>query len=204
GRTRIGEGTTIGSGSRIEDSVVGRGCRIVASVIERSEVEEGATIGPFSHLRPGSSIGPNAEVGNYAEIKNSRLGPGVKSHHMSYLGDAEIGAGTNVGAGTITANYDGVRKLRTTIGERAFLGVHTMLRAPVTIGDGAKTGAGAIVTHDVPPGALVVGVPARVVEPHPPTAARSVEPTAAPDPPPPEAAAPGPAKPAAGGRTPAP
>jgi bifunctional UDP-N-acetylglucosamine pyrophosphorylase / glucosamine-1-phosphate N-acetyltransferase len=165
GRTRIGEGTTIGSGSRIEDSVIGRACRVIASMIESSEVEDEATIGPFSHLRPGSHIGPRAEIGNYAEVKNSRLGPGVKSHHMSYLGDADVGTGTNIGAGTITANYDGQRKYRTTIGERAFLGVDTMLRAPVTIGDGARTGAGAVVTKDVPPGKLAVGVPARIREP---------------------------------------
>jgi bifunctional UDP-N-acetylglucosamine pyrophosphorylase/glucosamine-1-phosphate N-acetyltransferase len=136
-----------------------------ASVVESSEVGDRARIGPFSHLRPGSVIGPDAEVGNYAEIKNSRLGAGVKQHHASYLGDAEVGAGTNVGAGTITANYDGTRKHRTTIGERVFLGVDTMLRAPVTLGDGARTGAGAVVTHDVPPGSLVVGVPARIREP---------------------------------------
>jgi bifunctional UDP-N-acetylglucosamine pyrophosphorylase/glucosamine-1-phosphate N-acetyltransferase len=130
-------------------------------------VEDGATIGPFSHLRPGSHVGAKAEVGNFAEIKNSRLGAGVKQHHVSYLGDAELGAGTNVGAGTITANYDGVRKHRTTIGEGVFLGVDTMLRAPVTLGDGAKTGAGAVVTHDVPAGKLVVGMPARIREPKP-------------------------------------
>jgi bifunctional UDP-N-acetylglucosamine pyrophosphorylase/glucosamine-1-phosphate N-acetyltransferase len=164
GRTVVGEGTTIGAGSHIVDSRIGSQCLVWASVVERSTVEDGASIGPFSHLRPGSHVGRDAEVGNYAEIKNSHLGAGVKQHHMSYLGDAEVGAGTNVGAGTITANYDGARKHRTTIGERVFLGVDTMLRAPITLGDGAKTGAGAVVTHDVPAGKLVVGVPARIRE----------------------------------------
>ena len=165
GRTRVGEGTVIGAGSQLIDTVVGPRCRVWASVLERSEVEEGTTIGPFSHLRPGSSIGPGVEIGNYAEVKNSRLEAGVKSHHMSYLGDAHVGEGTNVGAGTITANYDGVRKHHTEIGKRVFLGVDTMLRAPITLGDGARTGAGAVVTRDVPPGKLAVGVPARLRDP---------------------------------------
>jgi bifunctional UDP-N-acetylglucosamine pyrophosphorylase/glucosamine-1-phosphate N-acetyltransferase len=167
GRTRVGEGTVIGSGSQLVDTVVGPRCRVWASILERSEVEEGTTIGPFSHLRPGSSIGPRVEIGNYAEVKNSRLEAGVKSHHMSYLGDAHVGEGTNVGAGTVTANYDGVRKYRTEIGKRVFLGVDTMLRAPITLGDGARTGAGAVVTRDVPPGKLAVGVPARLRDPRP-------------------------------------
>ena len=165
GSSSIGAGTIIGSGSQIVDSSIGPNCLVWASVVESSKVEQGVTIGPFSHLRPGSIVGPNAEIGNFAELKNTRLGPGVKQHHMSYLGDAEVGAGTNVGAGTITANYDGERKHRTTIGERVFLGVDTMLRAPLTIGDDARTGAGAVVTKDVPPGKLAVGVPARIREP---------------------------------------
>jgi bifunctional UDP-N-acetylglucosamine pyrophosphorylase/glucosamine-1-phosphate N-acetyltransferase len=168
GVTAVGEGTTIGAGSHVVDSRIGRECVVWASVVESSVVEDGAKVGPFSHLRPGSHVGPNAEVGNYAEIKNSRLGAGVKQHHMSYLGDADVGAGTNVGAGTITANYDGTRKHRTEIGERVFLGVDTMLRAPVRLGDGAKTGAGAVVTKDVPAGKLAVGVPARIREPREP------------------------------------
>jgi bifunctional UDP-N-acetylglucosamine pyrophosphorylase/glucosamine-1-phosphate N-acetyltransferase len=112
-------------------------------------------------------VGRRAEVGNFAELKNARLGEGVKQHHVSYLGDADLGAGTNVGAGTITANFDGTKKHRTTVGERVFLGVDTMLRAPITIGDDARTGAGAVVTKDVPPGKLAVGVPARIREPKP-------------------------------------
>ncbi len=167
GRTTIGAGTRIGSGSQLIDAVVGRDCRIWASVLESSEVEDEVSIGPFAHLRPGSSIGRGAKLGNYAEVKNSRLEAGVQQHHVSYLGDAHVGARTNIGAGTITANYDGTRKSRTTIGEGAFIGVDTMLVAPVTVGDGAKTGAGAVVTRDVPAGKLAVGVPARIREPHP-------------------------------------
>jgi len=168
GATMVGEGTTIGAGSQVVDSTIGRDCLVWASVVEASTIEDGAKVGPFSHLRPGSHVGRGAEVGNYAEIKNSRLGVGVKQHHMSYLGDADVGAGTNVGAGTITANYDGIRKHRTEIGEGVFLGVDTMLRAPVRLGDGARTGAGAVVTRDVPAGKLAVGMPARIREPRTP------------------------------------
>jgi bifunctional UDP-N-acetylglucosamine pyrophosphorylase/glucosamine-1-phosphate N-acetyltransferase len=167
GATRIGERTRIASGSQIIDSVIGPDCVVWASVIERSTVEDHVRIGPFSHLRPGAHIGRRSEIGNYAEIKNSRLAEHVRQHHNSYLGDADVGADTNVGAGTITANYDGVRKHRTTIGDGVFLGVDTMLRAPVTLGDGSRTGAGAVVTRDVPPGKLAVGIPARIREPRP-------------------------------------
>ena len=136
-------------------------------IVESAIVEDGARIGPFAHLRPGTRVGPGAEVGNFAELKNTRLGARVKQHHVSYLGDAVLGDETNVGAGTITANWDGRQKNRTTVGKRAFLGVDTMLVAPVEVGDDAKTGAGAVVTRDVPPGKLAVGVPARIREPRP-------------------------------------
>ncbi len=165
GATKIGSGSTIGPNVLIEDSIVGRDCRVRVSVVEQSTVEDGVTIGPYSHLRPGSHVGEGSEIGNFAEIKKSRLGKRVKQHHMSYLGDAELGDGTNVGAGTITANWDGTVKNRTTVGRNAFLGVDTMLVAPVEVGDGARTGAGAVVTRNVPPGKLAVGVPARIREP---------------------------------------
>ncbi len=166
GATVIGEGSVIGPHSELVDATIGRNVRVWASVVEHSTVEDDATIGPFSHLRPGSVVGKGAEVGNYAELKNTHLGAGSKTHHMSYLGDATVGERVNIGAGTITANYDGSRKHATTIGDGAFIGVDTMLVAPIEVGEGAKTGAGSVVTRDVPAGKLAVGVPARVREPH--------------------------------------
>jgi len=121
-------------------------------------------IGPFAHIRPGCDIGPRCRIGNYAEMKNARIGAGTQQHHFSYIGDAEVGEGVNVGAGTVTANYDGVKKNRTIIGDGAFLGVDTMLRAPVRVGREARTGAGSVVTRDVPDGMTVVGMPARPIE----------------------------------------
>ena len=173
GRTRIGEGTRIGAGSQIIDSVVGRDCCVWASILERSEVEDEVQIGPFSHLRPGASIGRKARLGNFAEVKASRLEAGVQQHHFSYIGDAEVGERTNVGAGTITCNYDGSRKHKTKIGKGVFLGSDTMLVAPVELGDGARTGAGSVVTRDVPAGMLALGVPARVRKPRPAATAES-------------------------------
>ncbi len=164
GSTRVGQGSVIRAGSQLFDAIVGRDCVVWASVIESSELEDEVSVGPFSRIRGGSRIGRGVRVGNYAEIKNSRLAEGVKQNHFSYLGDADVGTGTNIGAGAITANWDGVDKHPTTIGEHVFIGVDTMLIAPVGIGDGAKTGAGAVVTRDVPANKLAVGVPARVRE----------------------------------------
>jgi bifunctional UDP-N-acetylglucosamine pyrophosphorylase/glucosamine-1-phosphate N-acetyltransferase len=178
GATTVGDGSVIGSGSQIHDSAIGRGARVWASVIESSTIEDEATVGPYSHLRPKSVVGRGAEVGNFAELKNTRLGPGSKQHHMSYLGDAQVGERVNIGAGAITANYDGARKHPTTIGDGAFIGVDTMIVAPREIGAGARTGAGAVVTRDVPAGKLAVGVPARIREPRPKPGAAAEEPTA--------------------------
>jgi len=167
GATSVGDGSVIGAGSQIVDSAIGQRARIWASVVESSTVEDEASVGPYSHLRPGSVVGRGAEVGNFAELKNTSLGRGTKQHHMSYLGDAQVGEDVNVGAGSITANYDGTRKHATRIGDGAFIGVDTMIIAPREIGAGARTGAGAVVTRDVPAGKLAVGVPARIREPRP-------------------------------------
>ncbi|CAN5744066.1 bifunctional UDP-N-acetylglucosamine diphosphorylase/glucosamine-1-phosphate N-acetyltransferase GlmU [soil metagenome] len=168
GATRIGRDTVIKSGSYIVDSVIGERCTIWASVIEDSVIEDDVRVGPFSHLRPGAHIGAGAEIGNFAEVKKASLGPGTKQHHFSYIGDAQVGARVNIGAGTITANYDGQRKHATRIGDDAFIGSDTILRAPVEIGEGAVTGAGSVVTRDVPSGKLAVGMPARLRERRPP------------------------------------
>ncbi len=164
GATRIGRDSVIKSGSYLVDSVIGEGCTIWASVIEDSVVEDDVRVGPFSHLRPGAHIGAGAEIGNFAEIKKASLGPRSKQHHFSYIGDADVGADVNIGAGTITANFDGQFKHRTRIGDGAFIGSDTILRAPVEIGEGSATGAGSVVTRDVPPGKLAVGMPARIRE----------------------------------------
>jgi bifunctional UDP-N-acetylglucosamine pyrophosphorylase/glucosamine-1-phosphate N-acetyltransferase len=165
GSTSVGKGAVIGAGSQLIDATIGDGAEIWASIVESSTIEDGATVGPFSHLRPGSTVGRGATVGNFAELKNTRLGAGSKQHHVSYLGDTQVGEGVNIGAGAITANFDGTHKHPTTIGDGAFIGVDTMIVAPRDIGEGARTGAGSVVTRDVPPGKLAVGVPARIREP---------------------------------------
>jgi bifunctional UDP-N-acetylglucosamine pyrophosphorylase/glucosamine-1-phosphate N-acetyltransferase len=168
GATRIGRDSVIRAGSQLFDSVVGERSVIWSSVIEGSSVGNDVTVGPFAHLRAGCEVGDGAEVGNFAEQKNVRFGARSKQHHFSYLGDAEVGDEVNIGAGTITANYDGRRKHKTTIGSGAFIGSDTTLRAPITVGEGAYTGAGSVVTKDVPPGKLAVGLPARIRERHVP------------------------------------
>ena len=164
GKTRIGRDTVIRSGSQLFDSTIGERCVVWASIIETSKVGNDVRIGPFAHLRAGCDVGDGAEIGNYAELKNTRFGARSKQHHFSYLGDAEVGEDVNIGAGTITANYDGKQKHRTIIGKGAFIGSDSILRAPLTIGEGAYTGAGSVVTKDVPAGKLAVGVPARIRE----------------------------------------
>jgi bifunctional UDP-N-acetylglucosamine pyrophosphorylase/glucosamine-1-phosphate N-acetyltransferase len=164
GATVIAQDAVIGPHAQLRDSRIGPRTRVWSSVIEASTVAEDSEIGPFAHLRPGSDVGARCRIGNFAEIKGSRLGAGTQQHHFSYLGDAEVGENVNVGAGSVTANYDGRAKHPTTIGDGASLGVDTMMVAPVTIGEGATTGAGAVVTRDVPPGKTVVGMPARPIE----------------------------------------
>jgi bifunctional UDP-N-acetylglucosamine pyrophosphorylase/glucosamine-1-phosphate N-acetyltransferase len=163
GNTRIGSRCRIGPNTILVDTVVGSDVEIVQSFIEQSRIDDRVHVGPFAHFRPGAHVCEGAHVGNYAEIKNSTLGAGSHMGHFSYLGDATVGAHVNIGAGTITCNYDGKKKSHTVIGDGAFVGSDTLLVAPVTVGEGAHTGAGAVVTKDVPDHTLVVGVPARPI-----------------------------------------
>ena len=163
GKSRIGSACQIGPGTTIDQSVIGNHCVIRNSVLEEVTLEDGVSVGPFSRCRSGAHLAHNVRMGNFAEVKNSYVGAETDMHHFSYLGDATLGEHVNIGAGTITCNFDGVGKNRTDIGNGAFIGSDTMLVAPVTVGEGARTGAGAVVNRDVPPGALVVGVPARVL-----------------------------------------
>ena len=157
GSTRIGGDCLIRSYSVIENCILGNGVLIRQNcVLAESTVSDGARIGPFAHLRPGSEIGEEAHVGNFVETKKAKLGKGAKANHLTYLGDAEVGAGSNIGAGTITCNYDGVRKHKTTIGKDAFIGSDSTLVAPVEVGDGAYIGAGSCITKDVPADSLAV------------------------------------------------
>lgn len=163
GRTTIGRGCRIGPHSVIEDSTIHDNVVIRSSWIESSDVGAGVDIGPFAHLRPGVEIAAHVHIGNYVELKNASIGSGTQIGHFAYVGDAELGERVNVGAGTITANYDGREKHRTTVGNDVFLGSDTILRAPITLEDGSRTGAGAVVTKNVPAGKTVVGIPARVI-----------------------------------------
>jgi bifunctional UDP-N-acetylglucosamine pyrophosphorylase/glucosamine-1-phosphate N-acetyltransferase len=163
GETRVGSACLIGPDTTLRDAEAGASCQIVSSTIEESVLEDSVDVGPYSHIRPGAHLASGVHIGNYVEIKNARLERGVKVGHFSYIGDAEVGEGTNIGAGTITANYDGERKNKTKIGRDAFIGSDTVLVAPVVVGDGARTGAGSVVTKDVAPGAVAVGAPARIL-----------------------------------------
>jgi bifunctional UDP-N-acetylglucosamine pyrophosphorylase/glucosamine-1-phosphate N-acetyltransferase len=157
GRTTIGTACEIHANVRIVDSTIeDRATILNFCVITGSRVASGANVGPFSHLRPGSEVGEEAHVGNFVELKKTALGRGSKANHLSYLGDATIGAKVNIGAGTITCNYDGEKKSPTVIEDGAFIGSDTQLIAPVTVGRGAYVGAGSSITEDVPPGALAV------------------------------------------------
>lgn len=166
GQTSVGAGCVLGPNTHIINSTVGEECRIISSMVESSVLERGVTVGPYSHIRPGTRLGEEVHLGNFVEVKASSLARGVHSGHFSYLGDAQIGENTNIGAGTITANFDSAThsKHKTIIGKNAFIGVDTMLVAPREIGEGAVTGAGSVVTKDVPPYTLAVGVPARVIK----------------------------------------
>lgn len=159
GATRIGSGCTIGPHATIVESELGDRVSVVHSHLLGCRVASRALIGPFSYVRPGAEVDEEAKVGAFVEVKNSRIGRGAKVPHLSYIGDTDVGAGANLGASTITANYDGRRKHRTVIGERASTGVHTSLVAPVRVGDDAYTGAGTVVTQDVPDGALGIARP---------------------------------------------
>ncbi len=156
GRTVVGEGAVVGPLSTLVDSSVGAGSTVLHSYLVECEVRAGCSVGPFAYLRPGALLEDSAKAGTFVEIKNSHLGEGTKVPHLAYVGDAEIGPGSNLGAGTITANYDGFRKHRTVIGRDVRIGVDTMLIAPVEVGDSAYTGAGAVIKTDVPEGALAV------------------------------------------------
>jgi bifunctional UDP-N-acetylglucosamine pyrophosphorylase/glucosamine-1-phosphate N-acetyltransferase len=156
GATAVGAGSVVGPLSTLIDTRLGEGVNVLHSYLVECDVLDGCNVGPFAYLRPGAHLESAAKAGSFVEVKNSRLGEGAKVPHLAYVGDAEVGAGSNLGAGTITANYDGFRKQRTTIGRDVRIGVDTMLIAPVQVGDAAYTGAGAVIKEDVPEGALAV------------------------------------------------
>ena len=156
GATVVGEDAVIGPDTTLKDCEIGVGARVVRTHGELAVIGDGANVGPFSYLRPGTQLGADGKIGAFVETKNAVIGDGAKVPHLSYVGDAEIGEGTNIGAGTIFANYDGVAKHRTTIGRHARTGSNNTFVAPVTVGDGAGDGGGTVVRRDVPPGALAV------------------------------------------------
>jgi bifunctional UDP-N-acetylglucosamine pyrophosphorylase/glucosamine-1-phosphate N-acetyltransferase len=156
GATAVGTGSVIGPHSTLHDATVGEGARVVHSYVTGAVIGDRVSVGPFAYLRPGTVLHEGSKAGTFVEIKNSDVGAGTKIPHLSYIGDADIGERTNLGASTITANYDGYRKHRTTIGDGVKTSVDTTLIAPVTVGDDAYTAAGSVIASDVPPGALGV------------------------------------------------
>ena len=165
GRTMVGEGCFIGPNSVVRDTTIASRCRVECSVLDHAVLENDVHVGPFGHLRPGAYLDDGVHMGNFGEVKNSRLGPGVKIGHFSYIGDASVGARTNIGAGTITCNFGmDKKKHKTEIGEDAYIGSDSLLVAPITVGHRGHTGAGAVVTKDVPDDSLAVGAPARVIK----------------------------------------
>jgi len=163
GTTRVGENCELGPNALIRNTSIGNDCTVLASVLEGARLEDDVDVGPFARLRKGAHLAKGVHMGNFGEVKNSYLGPGTKMGHFSYLGDTTIEGDVNIGAGTVTCNFDGVHKNPTEIGKGAFIGSDTMLVAPLKVGEGAITGAGSVVTHDVPPNTVVVGVPARAI-----------------------------------------
>jgi bifunctional UDP-N-acetylglucosamine pyrophosphorylase/glucosamine-1-phosphate N-acetyltransferase len=157
GPTSVATGAILGPGTTLTSCEVGEGAEVVHTWAELAVIGAGAKVGPFTFLRPGTVLGRGAKAGAYVEIKNSTIGDGSKVPHLSYVGDAEIGVGTNIGAASVFVNYDGVEKHRTVVGDHVRVGSDTMLVAPLTIGDGAYTAAGSVITDDVPPGAMAVG-----------------------------------------------
>jgi bifunctional UDP-N-acetylglucosamine pyrophosphorylase/glucosamine-1-phosphate N-acetyltransferase len=166
GATKIGEDCVIGPGSHLKNCHVGAGVTIrTGTVAEDATIGDGASVGPYAHLRPGTVLGEDVKIGNFVETKKAVFGRGAKASHLSYIGDAEVGADVNIGAGTITCNYDGVNKHKTVLEEGVFIGSDTQLVAPVRVGKGAYVGAGSTITKDVPADALALSrTPQRVVE----------------------------------------
>jgi len=163
GNTQVGRNSEIGPGAIITDTKIGDRCKILLSVLEGSILEEDVDMGPYAHLRKGTHLGSGVHMGNFGEVKDSTLGEGTKMGHFSYIGNANIGSNVNIGAGTITCNYDGENKHETQIEDDAFIGSDTMLVAPLKVGKRSRTGAGAVVTKDVQDDTLVVGMPARAI-----------------------------------------
>ena len=164
GNTKIGAGCRVGPNALLENATLGDGAHVWYSIVRDSSVGAGASVGPFAHLRMGADAGERTKIGNFVELKNTRMSKGAKAQHLAYLGDAEIGEEANIGAGTITCNWDGKNKNRTRIGKKAFIGSNSSLVAPISIGDDALTGAGAVVIRDVAAGERVVGNPAKPIK----------------------------------------